>query len=99
MSASTVIAKPITAATRKTSAMPRASPSPSSQPKVARPASVPMYGISQNSAIGPTRNVLNGAAPNSSAIANPKTRPCCGNGTTFCSTVCSDASANVTRPM
>ena len=77
---------------RNTSAMPRASPSPSSQPHVAWPPSDSMYGMIQNCAIGAMRNAVTGAAADSIAAANPKTRPWRWNGTTFWITVCSDAS-------
>ena len=86
--ATTMITPPI----RKTSAIPRPTPSPSSQPYAARPSADSMYGISANSAIGAIRNALIGAAADSSAAAKPKTRPWVSNGTTFCTTVCSAAS-------
>ncbi len=77
---------------RKTSAMPRASPSPRSQPQESAPASDAMYGMIQNCAIGAMRNAVTGAAADSNACAKPNTRPCRRKGTTFWMTVCSDAS-------
>ena len=72
--------------------MPRASPSPSSQPSASWPACESMYGMIRNCAIGAMRNAVIGAAADSNAAANPKTRPWVVNGTTFWMTVCSAAS-------
>ncbi len=84
----TIIASP---AMRNTNAMPRASPSPSSHAHVRSPGPL-MYGMITNSAIGAIRNAVMGAAAASNADANPNTRPCVRNGTTFWMTVCSEAS-------
>ena len=56
--------------------MPRTSPSPSSQPQRSAPASVRMYGMTQNSAIGAMRNAVIGAEAASNVMAKPNTRPC-----------------------
>lgn len=68
-------------ATTNVSAMPRAWPSPSSQPKVERPVSVLMNGMSRNCASGPTTNAATGVEADSMLCANPNTRPCFSNGT------------------
>ena len=51
-----------------------------------------MYGMIRNSAIGAMRNDVMGAAADSTAAANPNTRPWRRKGTTFWMTVCSEAS-------
>ena len=51
-----------------------------------------MNGMATNWANGPISSAVTGDAAVSTVWANPKTRPCCSNGTTCWSTVCSAAS-------
>jgi hypothetical protein len=78
--------------TVKTSARPRSGPVPNQPPISSAPVPVVMNGIATNWATGLIRNAVSGDAACSTLCANPNTRPCRSNGTTFCSTVCSDAS-------
>ena len=80
--------------TTKIRARPRSAPVPNQGPTSRHPQPSVMNGITMNCAIGPIRNAVSGEAACSTLWAKPKTRPCRSNGTTFCSTVCSAASAN-----
>ena len=83
--------------TTKTRASPRSAPVPNHGPmRVGTQPSV-IDGMTTNWAIGPIRNAVSGEAACSTLWANPNTRPCRSNGTTFCSTVCSAASRTAPR--
>ena len=75
-----------------TSARPRSGPTPNQGPISSAPAPVVMNGMNTNWAIGLIRNAVSGEAACSTLCAKPNTRPWRSNGTTFWSTVCSDAS-------
>ena len=83
--------------TVKTRARPRSGPVPNQPPISSTPAPVVMNGMATNWATGLIRNAVSGDAAISTLCANPNTRPWRSKGTTFCSTVCSAASANGTR--
>ena len=87
----------MTPATMKISAMPRSGPVPNHDPMRSASAPSVIDGITQNWAIGPMRNAVIGDAAVSRLWANPNTRPCSWNGTTFWMIVCSDASATGAR--
>ena len=80
----------------KVSAMPRPSPVPNQPPISSTPAPVVMKGMNTNWVSGPIRNAVMGEAAFSTLCAKPITRPWRSSGTTFCTMVCSVASANGT---
>lgn len=95
--AKSVTVRPITPAQINIRAIHRASPMPNQWPIRLTHSPVVIKGIKINCAIGPIIKVVSGEAADSTLWAKPNTRPCLSKGTTFCSRVCSQASANGNR--